>query len=232
MTRATGTVTTDWLARAHQVYFYFLKVVWPDTTWYWSNFSSHKPSITLNIDGTSRAWDCTQVWEPGDFTQNDQTPLAVNDLTFGNADNVVAMKIRKYGWRDRPVTVWIAYFDEAPPFVLRDSFVVYDGTGDRSESSDLVRASLLPYKPPFLSKFPRRLFTPGHGFNYIPQQNMKFPWGNVTAQAPPAPQPGQTGPGGGGNTGIPVQVPGSIGSSRGGVVPPPRRPPPRIVPPR
>lgn len=190
--RDTGAIDWDLLNRPGQIFFFFLRMKWPAPLGIlrWSTYSAAVDTVTLAIDPDEgpEVWDCSHVFEVGALTQSDDDFFTVNDLSFGNATGEFASWVRKYGWLDLEVAVYVGFFRDFAPFAFVDAFKLYDGTGDRFEANvPTANASLLPGTPIFQRKFPRRTFTPAFGFLHIPPANTKFTVGTVQVSLPSAP---------------------------------------------
>lgn len=233
--RDTGSITAELLSRPHQVFFYFLRMVFPSPvgTLRWTNYSNKTDVFTANIDGTTEDWDCSPVWEPGTLEQSDQTIVTVNDISIGNADNVFGLLVKKHNWKSVAVDIYVAWFDDVT-LELVDVIKIFRGTGDRAEAGDVVSASLLPGKPVLAMKFPRRTFTRAHGFKFLAPPNFKFPWGQQQITAPPAPQVNVSGnyPPAPPFWSVPLDLGNNGSAQNNGDLTQPTHPPPRVVPPR
>lgn len=190
--RDTGAIGWDILNRPGQVFFFFMRMKWPDPLGIlrWSTYSNggiNPIHLLIDPDEGAQDWDTSRVFTVGDLTQSDDDFFTINDVSVGNADGEFASWVRKYGWMDMEVAVWVAYFQNAPPFDFVDSVKLYDGTGDRFEANvPMANGSLLPGMPIFQRKFPRRMFTPAFGFKFIPPAGLKFNWGSVQVALPAA----------------------------------------------
>ncbi len=205
MPRTVGSLTPSWFSDDMVVRAFYLRMVWGGSigTLYWTTKQTAPATVdTRNIDGSTRDWDGTKVWQPGSIQEGTQNAYSISDLTFGNEENDFSDLISLGGGiKGVPITVWCAGFNKLPPHAFIDKFVLFDGEGDRAEVSDQVSVAIKPRKHPGDMMFPRRRFDVAHGFNFIPPANFKIQWGSFAYTAPTA-SPAQTG--GAGSATIPV----------------------------
>lgn len=217
MPRNIGTIPASTTNDDRILYWHLLRMDWDavPTVYRWGTYP-YADSIVIDVgDGDGdQTWDNLKVWTPGDYEQGQQSALAVSDLVFGNADNSFSdmLNARVNGSvKGVRFAVYEIHFDKDDPNTLLGLYRVFEGEGDREEVGNEVRVSLIPLKYPLLTKFPRRTFSPNHGFNWIPKPNITFPWGNAMAGAPPPPNTGSdtpTTPGDpGGNIGASHRMP-------------------------
>lgn len=193
-------------------YWYLMRMDWDavPTVYRWSTYNNEGDTISVDVgDGDgAQNWDCTKVWDIGDYEQGQSSLLSITDLWFGNADysfsNMLNARVNG-SIKGVRFSIYRMEFDKDDLTMatgFQGTWLAYDGEGDREEVSHEVRVSLLPYKYPLSVKFPRWIFSPAFGFNNIPKVNASFPWGNSSASAPNAPDnggssPPSTGTGGG-----------------------------------
>lgn len=224
---------------------HFLRVDWPapDNIKRLTNHPSAK-DVVADIDGTgNQTWVNYGIWIP-DMGQSEQTIAEVSVVEIVNADNAWGDLVNTHGVRNIPVYVYLAWYNPTT-LALVDKILIFKGVGDKASVDSRVKIAVLPGRPPFSQKIPRRRFTPAFGFNFLPPANFKFEFGSVISHelgsapgvtpsqnpysGPPVAPPGDLGPpGGGGGGGGPVRPPtivvpphgaGPAGGTAGGAGP-------------
>ncbi len=227
MPRSTGSLTPAWFSGENVVRAYYLRMDWGGSigTLRWTTKQTYPATVDARDMGDGAGsvnWDGTKAWMPGTIQEGSQSPLTISDLIFENQANEFSDLIYLGGGiRGVPFRVWCAGFDATSPHAYIDKFVLFNGEGERAEIGDTVQVSLTPLKHPINMPFPRRRFTPAHGFLFLPPPNLKVYWGS-NQYAAPTPSAAQTGTGSGDQT---IPVPGA----RSAPVPVPRGLPAPIV---
>lgn len=219
MPRNVNTIPASWFHGSTVPHWEFVHMYWPAPVndLRWTNYGDGTLDTfdaDMGDEGTV-TWDCTKVFTIGQIETGDQSPLAISDISFGNADNSFSDVMRQYthGTQGVKIDIWsVAYAPNGSPppdFAPIDRMKVFTGVMDRAEVGDDVRVSLQAFRVPLSIKYPRNRYSLAYGYKFIPPPNFKMKFGTTfvtlpTPKTPVTPPPGGGLPGSG--------PPGSIGS--------------------
>ncbi len=211
MPRSVGSLTPAWFSDPQVVRAYYLRMDWGGSigTLRWTTKQTYPATVDARDMGDGAGtvnWDGTKAWKPGAIQEGSQNPLTISDMIFDNQANEFSdLLYLAGGIRGVPFRVWCAGFANTSPHAYVDKFVLFNGEGERAEIGDTVQVSLTPLKHPINMPFPRRRFTPAHGFLFLPPPNLKVWWGS-NQYSPATPSSAQTGSG---TTDQSIPVPGA-----------------------
>lgn len=135
-------------------FWFFVRIDWTAGT---ARFSDHPGGVTVNIDGSSQAWNGTHGLHVGAIAQGEDSANIVNQITFENADlyftNLAATGILA----GTPITIWIGWFDSSDTFI--DSFQLMAGEYDAAVLDQNAQIAVIPSLAAWTEDLPRPRYT-------------------------------------------------------------------------